>query len=158
MTSRLTILKELPFVYFSASLPKDPSPFLLHATYKDLLKRAYEATQEFGPTFPRDDSTQSIISYNLGLTDRAMVICPRKSEGSKIRNDNGELVGPVALNGSLLAGTLLAKSNAEWEALQHDHDESKLIQILRAIGVPRVPSCDESKPQITSYVTAGARS
>jgi ATP adenylyltransferase len=37
------------------------------------------------------------------------------------------------LNGTLLAGTLLVKSEAEWDTLRND--ESMLIEILSSIGV-----------------------
>lgn len=63
-----------------------------------------------------------------------MVLCPRASEGTKIKGSNGEDVGPVALNGTVLGGTLLVKSEAEWDALRDD--ESKLKYVLSTIGFP----------------------
>jgi sulfate adenylyltransferase (ADP) / ATP adenylyltransferase len=61
------------------------------------------------------------------------VVCPRISEGLAIKSSNGEPIGPVALNGTLLAGTLLVKSELEWDTLRAD--ESKLNDILSSIGV-----------------------
>jgi ATP adenylyltransferase len=83
---------------------------------------------------------ESPISYNLGLTDKSMVLCPRTSEGLSITGANGDLLGPIALNGTLLAGTLLVKSQAEWEAVQKN--EKILVDVLKAIGVPPKPPTD----------------
>ncbi len=77
---------------------------------------------------------ESPISYNMGMTNYAMVLCPRTSEGLEIKTLSGKLIGPVALNGTLLGGTLLVKTKAEWEAF-HDGD-SKLDDVLLAIGIP----------------------
>lgn len=63
-----------------------------------------------------------------------MVLCPRASEGTKIKSNNGGDIGPVSLNGTVLGGTLLVKSEAEWDALRND--QSKLMDILAAIGFP----------------------
>jgi ATP adenylyltransferase len=52
----------------------------------------------------------------------------------RIKNDDGEEIGFVALNGTLLGGTLLVKSEAEYSALRNN--KSKLVEILSAIGFP----------------------
>lgn len=62
-----------------------------------------------------------------------MVLCPRTSEGTKIRNNDGELIGPIYLNGTVLGGTLLVKSDAEWDALRSD--DVKLHDVLSSIGI-----------------------
>jgi ATP adenylyltransferase len=77
----------------------------------------------------------SPISYNLAMTTSAMAIVPRRNEGAPIKNDQGVEVGSVALNGTLLAGTLMVKLEAEWNALRDD--EVQLDDILTAIGIPR---------------------
>jgi ATP adenylyltransferase/5',5'''-P-1,P-4-tetraphosphate phosphorylase II len=84
---------------------------------------------------------ESPISYNLGLTDKSMVLCPRTSEGLSITGANGDILGPIALNGTLLAGTLLVKSQSEWEAVQKN--DKILIDVLQAIGVPPKPPKDD---------------
>lgn len=61
-----------------------------------------------------------------------MVLCPRSSEGTKILSNDGEPVGPVSLNGTILGGTLLVKSESEWDALRND--DSKLELVLKSIG------------------------
>lgn len=77
---------------------------------------------------------KSPISYNLGFTSRAFVLCPRASEGLEVQSSAGKTVGLIALNGTVLGGTLLVKSEEEWDVLRND--ESKLTAILQAIGVP----------------------
>jgi ATP adenylyltransferase len=62
-----------------------------------------------------------------------MVLCPRTSEGAKIKSDSGELIGPISLNGTVLGGTLLVKSEAEWDTLRND--ESRLEEVLKSIGI-----------------------
>lgn len=90
-----------------------------------------------------DEDVTFAISYNLGLTNKSMVLCPRTSEGLSITGANGDLLGPIALNGTLLAGTLLVKSQAEWEAVRKN--ERILLDVLKAIGVPPKPPKDDSK-------------
>lgn len=53
------------------------------------------------------------------------------------------MIGPIALNGTILGGTLLVKSEAEWQTLQNV--ESKLMDILGAIGVPPTMTDHESQ-------------
>jgi ATP adenylyltransferase len=69
------------------------------------------------------------------MTTSAMAIVPRRNEGASIKNDRGIEVGSVALNGTLLAGTLMVKLEDEWNALRSD--ESQLDNILTTIGIPR---------------------
>jgi ATP adenylyltransferase len=132
----------LPFTYFSSSLPEDPTPEYLHEIYTSLLEKACSATKHFSEKSGDVVNPGSVarkespIMYNLALTDKAMVLCPRLSEGLEIKGSNGDLVGPVSLNGTLLGGTLLVKSKQEWDALRND--ENKLRDILQAIGVPPI--------------------
>jgi ATP adenylyltransferase len=69
------------------------------------------------------------------MTTSAMAIVPRRNEGAPIKNGQGVEVGNVALNGTLLAGTLMVKLEDEWNALRND--ESQLDNILTTIGIPR---------------------
>jgi ATP adenylyltransferase len=62
-----------------------------------------------------------------------MVLCPRTSEGTKIKSVDGEFIGPISLNGTVLGGTLLVKSEVEWDALRND--ESRLGDVLKSIGI-----------------------
>jgi ATP adenylyltransferase len=118
----------------------DPNPKTLHEIYTGLHNKACRKILGSGATSSTTNA-QSPISYNLGLTDRVMVLCPRASEGLKISNSNGEEIGPVSLNGTVLGGTLLVKSEEEWDVLRNDH--SKLVDILGAIGFPPNKEHDE---------------
>ncbi|KAJ8065061.1 hypothetical protein OCU04_005774 [Sclerotinia nivalis] len=122
---------ELPFTYFAASLPVDIQPSDLHATYIGLHQKACQLMET---TSPVNHKRESPISYNLGLTDKSMVLCPRTAEGLAIKDANGNTIGSVALNGTLLAGTLLVKSETEWNAVRKD--EEILLDVLKTIGIP----------------------
>jgi ATP adenylyltransferase len=128
----------IPLTYFSSPLPEDPTPESLHEIYNSLLEQACSLTKRAIEGLDDDENTgsgkKSPISYNLALTDRAMVLCPRMSEGLQINSGNGDLIGPISLNGTILGGTLLVKTEQEWDALIKN--EEKLKDILQAIGVP----------------------
>ncbi|KAK4160637.1 inositol phospholipid synthesis protein Scs3p [Cladorrhinum sp. PSN259] len=81
------------------------------------------------------------ISYNLGMTRDVMVLMPRVEEGGEVEDDKGEVVGQLALNGTVLAGTALVKSQREWEALSKGDEagERQVRDVLGRIGVPTVP-------------------
>ena len=122
---------DLPFLYFSHTVPKDASSKTLHEIYTKLHKNACQLlhTASAGHACTK---SQPPMSYNLGLTDQVMVLCPRAAEGIKLRNTEREDIGFVALNGTVLGGTLLVKNEAEYVALRND--QSKLVEILSAIG------------------------
>ncbi|RFU31802.1 hypothetical protein B7463_g4532, partial [Scytalidium lignicola] len=132
---------DLPFLYFSSPIPKDATPNIIHKAYLKMHDQACHAMRQLSHNAGGDlDRTTVVagpspISYNLGFTNKAIVLCPRAAEGLKISSESGELLGPVALNGTVLAGTLLVKSDAEWSTLQND--EKKLKDILSAIGIPQ---------------------
>lgn len=81
------------------------------------------------------DSVEAQISYNLAMTRDTMVLCPRLAEGDVVRDKAGREVGRLALNGTVLAGTALVKSQQEWDALRGD-DGKQLWEILGKIGLP----------------------
>lgn len=121
----------LPFSYVSARLPENPSAEELYRIYVNLYDQACQLRRKPARD-PSLEKQASSISYNLGITDQTLVLCPRTSEEIKI-SKTGEPIGLVALNGTVLGGTLLVKSEEEWDVLRSD--ESKLTEILRAIGV-----------------------
>ncbi|KAE9379387.1 Ap4A phosphorylase-like protein II [Stipitochalara longipes BDJ] len=134
----------LPFSYFAHPLTDDPSPKDLHEVYSQLLERGAAVTRSSeNKNSVSAPTKQPSFSYNLALTDRAMVICPRLSEGLKIKDSSGDPAGPISLNGTILGGTLLVKTEQEWEALRTDED--KLKDILQAIGVPPVTNVEAGK-------------
>lgn len=128
--------------YFSQALPEDPSSKMLHETYTALYTKACRLVLGLAAA----NSSANIhcsISYNMGFTDRVMVLCPRGSEGIEVKNSKGESIGAVALNGTVLGGTLLVKKEAEYNALRND--QSKLIDILGAIGFSPIRSEHDEK-------------
>ncbi|KAB5515498.1 ATP adenylyltransferase-domain-containing protein [Coniochaeta sp. 2T2.1] len=74
------------------------------------------------------------ISYNLAMTGDVMVVVPRSSEGGVVRGRDGEEVGQLQLNGTVLAGTALVKNEREWDALRNDPGQMR--EVLGRIGVP----------------------
>lgn len=111
--------------------------------YLSLHNRACRAVESYLSRHPEDDLKilsdpigSSSISYNLSLTDRSMVLMPRRAEGSMISTDGDKSIsiGPIALNGTVLAGTLLVKNEMEWNALKND--PSQLPRLLEVIGIP----------------------
>lgn len=82
---------------------------------------------------------EATISYNLAMTRDVMVIIPRLAEGAAIVEKNmesggEEVVGKLALNGTVLAGTALVKSQREWDALRRNPE--RVGELLGVIGVP----------------------
>jgi ATP adenylyltransferase len=136
-------LDKTPFVAFSEPISIDTSSENLHAAYLRLYRKACQAVAQHthaGSTAPTDDEVPSTgeakISYNMAMTKDRLVICPRLSDGCEIRDaETSSPIGFLALNGTVLAGTALVKSEAEWEALKKSPDQ--LLDVLKSIGVPR---------------------
>ncbi|KAL2258500.1 hypothetical protein VTK26DRAFT_8165 [Humicola hyalothermophila] len=144
----------------SSSSRGEPTRRDLHATYLRLYRRACEAV--LGCAAVAGDGSGSgsesvgqaggepaRISYNLAMTRDVMVVMPRVAEGQTVtattpgdgdRGDGVEPgkreVGKLALNGTVLAGTALVKSQAEWDALRREPEQLK--EILGRIGVPNI--------------------
>ncbi|KAH7037700.1 HIT-like domain-containing protein [Microdochium trichocladiopsis] len=84
------------------------------------------------------------ISYNLAMTSSVLALCPRLAEGSVIYDDarggtgdgSGDrpIIGKIELNGTVLAGTALVKSQAEWDAVRKN--PGLLLSVLEKIGIP----------------------
>lgn len=147
-----------PFEVFSTPIGPETSPAQRHAAYLDLYHRACAAVDEYisGEMSGEEDGRQqrkleeaavqetgeARISYNLAMTGTVMALCPRLAEGSDIYSDvgsgdadeAGSVVGKVELNGTVLAGTALVKSEAEWNALRRD--PGQLLHVLSKIGIP----------------------
>lgn len=125
---------ELPFATFAERIAGDVEPEALRSAYLRLYRRACAAAgldeTELGDLAA--DDTPAKISYNLGMTRTSLVVCPRVAEGDIVRSGDGKEVGRLALNGTVLAGTALVKSEAEWDALRADPDQ--LWDILGKIG------------------------
>ncbi|ROW14898.1 hypothetical protein VPNG_03431 [Cytospora leucostoma] len=150
----------LPFLTFSERLEKEMSPRSLRSVYLRLYRQACAAVE--GRPIPpakkrrvsaagKEDEersysseeeyededgleTEARISYNIAMTHDAMIILPRLAEGDVLRDGEGKEVGRLAFNGTVLAGTALVKSQAEWDALEGDGG-AQLWKILEKIGV-----------------------
>lgn len=112
--------------------------------YLDLYEKAARAVAIAGfPTIKGSAKNASKISYNMGFTREVMILCPRLSEGTEFKVDGGAVIGPVNLNGTILGGTLLVKTEMEFDTLRKDC--LKLKDILHAIGIPMHPSSFDKK-------------
>lgn len=128
----------IPFRHYALRIPPQPSSPELYQTYLTLYRTAVEAVREFNAEPPAKDKSESrdptaaAISYNLAMTVDMMAICPRRSEAAAVPSSEGE--GSVAINGTILAGTLMVKDPLEWDSLRHDPD--LLSNVLSMIGFP----------------------
>lgn len=124
----------LPLATFAERIPRDANPEALRSAYLRLYSKACASSgldeRDLGDLAA--DDTPAMISYNLGMTRTCLVVCPRVAEGDVVRSRDGKEVGRLALNGTVLAGTALVKSEAEWDALRADPDQ--LRDILGKIG------------------------
>ncbi|KAJ5731441.1 ATP adenylyltransferase C-terminal [Penicillium malachiteum] len=151
-SSTFQYLPHLPFAHFALPLPKNPSADTLQSIYISLYCAAVAATEgrdpRQGPTEPAlSIDGPSAISYNLAMTLSTMMIAPRRSETAKIPMDPiaaGDIVDPgvLSLNGTILAGTLMVKAEAEWDALRSNPEN--LSRVLRDVGFSRVDSYGNS--------------
>ncbi|KAJ5218179.1 ATP adenylyltransferase C-terminal [Penicillium cinerascens] len=130
-------LPHLSFAHFALPIPPAPSPETLHNIYISLYRAAVSAA---GVRNTTATSGPANISYNLAMTLSTMMIVPRKAETAHVPVDiekAGDIVDPgvVSLNGTILAGTLMVKAEAEWDVLR-DQPEV-LVKMLRDVGFPR---------------------
>ncbi|MBE3045664.1 hypothetical protein IMZ48_24580 [Candidatus Bathyarchaeota archaeon] len=133
-------VEDLPFTTFAETIEPGMTPRELRDVYLRLYRHACAAVGEFLGKRSVSDGAESQesgparISYNLGVTRHALIVCPRLADGAPVW-DGGEVVGKLALNGTVLAGTALVKNETEWDALRRDPNE--LMQVLTAIGLPK---------------------
>ncbi|KAI1154482.1 HIT-like domain-containing protein [Nemania diffusa] len=123
--------KTLPFTVFTSPINVEMNAEERHLTYLSLYKRAVHATLENVEAVGEGEAQ---VSYNFAMTSTCMALCPRTAEGTPIRDDNGNEIGNVALNGTVLAGTALVKNKVEWDALRTS--STTLVNVLGGIGVP----------------------
>ncbi|KFY07839.1 hypothetical protein V492_06781 [Pseudogymnoascus sp. VKM F-4246] len=126
---------KIPFTYFAAPIRGGESPEKLHETYLALHKMAKYAMDIY--TKRTGEGGGEEMSYNLAFTDSSMVILPRRAEGSAFPTglEDPKETGVVALNGTVLGGTLLVKDELEWKALRGDGGKT-LKGLLEKIGIP----------------------
>lgn len=132
----------MPFAVFSSRLPDDPSPSLLHRLYKQLHNESVsivssyiEANPDTNIKLHNTKDGSSAISYNLGITYRSMVLCPRRNEsGQRDKSITDGTLEQPALNGTVLAGTLLVKSEEAFASMRKN--PGQLLEVLKDIGFP----------------------
>ena len=126
--------ENLPFTVFHTSISKYPDLADLAEKYIMLYEKAKAAGTG---AIVVSDQNRATISYNLAMTTTAMAICPRTSESARlpdVTSDEDQSSGVVALNGTILAGTLMVKMKSEWDRLRQDPEQ--LRDLLRSVGVP----------------------
>ncbi|KAI9166571.1 FIT family protein scs3 [Paramyrothecium foliicola] len=133
-----------PFVTFAEPINLDMSAGQLHAAYLRLYRQACRAVAAYAAkgsdatataaAYEAPATGETKISYNLAMTKSSLVVCPRLAEGAKILGPEGAVLGSMALNGTLLAGTALVKNELEWEVLKKD--STGLLGVLKGIGIP----------------------
>ncbi|KAF2966648.1 hypothetical protein GQX73_g6898 [Xylaria multiplex] len=121
----------LPFTAFTSSISVEMSAEEKHLTYLSLYRRAVCAAIA---NVEAAEEGEAQISYNFAMTSTSMALCPRTAEGMSIKDRNGNEIGKVALNGTVLAGTALVKNEREWDALKRT--DTMLSGVLRGIGIP----------------------
>ncbi|KAI0442215.1 HIT-like domain-containing protein [Xylaria telfairii] len=123
----------LPFTVFTSPISADMNAEERHHIYLSLYKRAVRATIVNVEAIEEDEAQ---ISYNFAMTSTCMALCPRTAEGARVKDNDGNDIGNIALNGTVLAGTALVKTKSEWDALRTTH--TILSNVLRGIGVPPI--------------------
>ncbi|GAD94162.1 bis(5'-nucleosyl)-tetraphosphatase, putative [Paecilomyces variotii No. 5] len=142
--SGLLVLPQLPFMHFARDIPLNPSADVLYEIYLSLYRAAVTAARGASEDSSRTEGPAA-ISYNLAMTLSTMIICPRRSETAQLTIDPqkaGDVhqAGTLSLNGTILAGTLMVKAEAEWNELRSNPEN--LNAVLAAISFPRSDGTD----------------
>lgn len=126
-----------PFRTFAETIGLDTSREDLHAAYLRLYGQAVRAAatgDESVSVVEAAGTGEAAVSYNMAMTRDRLVLCPRLADGASVKDpDTGEAVGQVSLNGTMLAGTALVKTEAEWDALRRN--PRALTAVLKSVGV-----------------------
>jgi len=122
------VQEKLPFRVFVEEIHEAMDGKQLREVYLQLYRKACESAGLSGGA----DRGQARVSYNLAMTSTVMVVMPRVAEGG-IVTDGDEEVGRLALNGTVLAGTALVKTQREWDVLRGD--PGQVGRVLGRIGV-----------------------
>lgn len=126
----------LPFVHFATSLEAGMSSYTIHDRYLLLVKAALASISEGVNVVDIDaislgSDKRTALSYNLCMTSDLMAILPRRAEAAVIP---GTSDGHVFVNGTILAGTLMVRSEDDWNQLR---EKPELVQqILKEITYP----------------------
>lgn len=130
-------LSDLPFQHFGMRIPPgSPSVETLHEMYLSLYRAALLASTPSLPTITTEEQTRTsgpaAISYNLAMTRDIMMICPRQKETASLPGLGAD--SDVSLNGTILAGTLMVKTEEQWNHLREDGEV--INDLLAEVGIP----------------------
>ncbi|OKL56878.1 hypothetical protein UA08_07760 [Talaromyces atroroseus] len=145
---RIRHLPTLPFQHFAISLSEqkeeDLSADVLHAMYLSLYRAALVAAGISDVHELHRASGPAAISYNLAMTEEVMMLCPRRRESGSLHSyfgqDRNEVVEDgkeddvVSLNGTILAGTLMVKSEEQWDRIRGNAEV--INSLLAEVGIP----------------------
>lgn len=123
---------DVPFSYFKREIVDGVDEKGVHSLYKELLEESKKAWMGSRELKNREASTSVGFSYNLGMTTRGIVLCPRVAESAVLKRDGEGDIGSVAANGTILGGTLMVKQEEEWVYLKET--KGGLDEVLDAIG------------------------
>lgn len=129
-------LPNLPFQHFALQIPHSSSVDALHEMYLLLYRAALLASTPTPPTTTEQTRTDgpAAISYNLAMTGDIMMICPRQKETAKLPGAGADDAADVSLNGTILAGTLMVKTEEQWDSLKGDGEV--VNDLLGEVGIP----------------------
>lgn len=123
-----------PLLHFSTPLEGRPSAETLFSKYRLLLKAALSAAshphEQLNEQIDIERDGETTFSYNLAVTTDRMAICPRSREAVAVPGVG--LDSSVALNGTILAGTLMVKHEQEWNTLREN--PGLLETMLASVG------------------------
>lgn len=126
-------LPNLPFQHFAMRIPGSPSVDALHEMYLSLYRAALLASTPIITTTEQTRiSGPAAISYNLAMTRDIMMICPRRKETASLPGLGAD--ADVSLNGTILAGTLMVKTEEQWDHLRGDGEV--INDLLAEVGIP----------------------
>lgn len=157
--SGLRYLPDIPFKHYAVLIqskesasnantgPDDdssPSAGALHDMYLSLYRAALSASGVSDNHELNRTSGPAAISYNLAMTKDVMMICPRRKESASLmqsatsdpshNKEHSDNDNSVALNGTILAGTLMVKSEEQWNRLRGN---AELVNsLLEGVGLP----------------------
>ncbi len=121
----------LPFVHFATMLQPSLGAAEIYEMYLALMRAALASIREQGELETMDVASitqegRTNFSYNLAMTTKVMAILPRKAEASSIPGI-GE--SSIAINGTILAGTMMVKAEEEWDNLcKHPEHVQKMLE------------------------------
>lgn len=124
---------KLPFLHFASRLNSSMSAGDIHERYRQLLRAGFASVHgtplDSLNTASLTNQGKVIISYNLAMTRNVLAIMPRRNESSSVVD---VLDSSIAINGTILAGTMMVKNEKEWDRLR---EKPELVNgLLHDIG------------------------